>query len=113
MATYIQEAFVEVAQNKSWLDLETKERVILKASKIGQRIGFPDELLNDSVVEEFYKGVRMGRRRTCLIYRPQRTQANVDSKRFIYKSTFVKADLIYIHYKELTRFDHLVGIWNE
>ena len=62
----------------------------------------------------FNKSVDTIRRlRTYLIYRPERSQANIDSKRFIYKPTFVIADLICIHYEELTHFDHLVGLYNE
>ncbi|KAJ3663917.1 hypothetical protein Zmor_008134 [Zophobas morio] len=48
------------------------------------------------------------RLRTCLIYRPKHTQANIGFKRFIYeyKPIFVTVDVIHIHYEELTHFDH-------
>lgn len=61
MVEYIREEFLKMLDEIDWMDEETREEAKLKARAIASYIGYPDELLQDELVEELYKGVQLAR----------------------------------------------------
>ena len=51
---HIQESFVEKLTTSSWMDEETRLRAINKTRKITAHVGYPDELLNDTILNDYY-----------------------------------------------------------
>ena len=54
---YIRDEFIQILNEIDWADKKTVDYAISKAKAIKSYIGFPDELLNDTLVEEFYNDV--------------------------------------------------------
>lgn len=54
---YIKDEFIQILREVDWFDKQTADYAIAKAKAIKAYIGYPDELLNDTLVEEFYKDV--------------------------------------------------------
>jgi membrane metallo-endopeptidase-like protein 1 len=61
MVEYIREEFLRILDEIDWMDEETREEAKLKARAIATYIGYPEELLQDELVEELYTGVKMAR----------------------------------------------------
>lgn len=59
IVNYIREEFLQILNEVDWMDDKTRGYAIEKAKWIKAYIGYPDELLNDTLVEEFYKDVRI------------------------------------------------------
>lgn len=57
IVNYIKDEFIQILREVEWLDKPTADYAISKAKAIKAYIGYPDELLNDTLVEEFYKDV--------------------------------------------------------
>ena len=57
IVNYIKDEFIQILKEVEWFDKKTADYAILKARAIKTYIGYPDELLNDTLVEEFYKDV--------------------------------------------------------
>lgn len=58
MVADIRSEFEEILKNVDWMDEETKNNALLKAKAMKTHIAYPDELMNDRKLEEFYEGVR-------------------------------------------------------
>lgn len=41
------------------MDETTRQKALKKVNKIADHVGYPDELLNDKLLEQYYKGVRI------------------------------------------------------
>lgn len=54
---YIKDSFVEILKNLEWMDETTRQKALSKVSKMMDYVGYPNELLNDNLLEEYYKGV--------------------------------------------------------
>lgn len=54
MVNNIMHEFNTMLENNSWMDKETKKEAIKKANAIKAKIGFADELLNDTKIVEYY-----------------------------------------------------------
>ena len=61
MVHYIRSEFLKILNEIDWMDEETREEARSKANAISAYIGYPDELLQDELVEELYSGVKMAR----------------------------------------------------
>lgn len=61
MVEYIRNEFVKILDEIDWMDEETREEAKLKAKAISPYIGYPDELLQDDLIEELYSGLTMSR----------------------------------------------------
>lgn len=61
MVDYIRDEFLKILDEIDWMDEETRHEAKLKARGIAAYIGYPDELLNNQLVEELYSGVKMSR----------------------------------------------------
>jgi membrane metallo-endopeptidase-like protein 1 len=59
MVTDIRNQFKQILRNVSWMDEETKKSALDKAMSMSSHIAYPDELLDDSKLEEFYKDLEL------------------------------------------------------
>lgn len=59
MANTIHDEFTKTVENTSWLDEESKAAAIDKAKTMIFQIGYPNELDDDKVLEEYYKGLEL------------------------------------------------------
>ena len=53
----IKEEFYKTPQSTEWMDKVTKKNGLDKLKAMEFRIGFPDEILVDDLIEEYYKEV--------------------------------------------------------
>lgn len=51
----IEQTFVSMLKKVDWMDSVTKESALEKADSIRPEIGFPKELTNDTLIEEFHE----------------------------------------------------------
>lgn len=63
MVKNIREEFEKILKKIPWMDDETRSKALDKARKIVTHIGFPDELLDDGKLIEYYKNVRVDENR--------------------------------------------------
>ncbi|XP_077508957.1 neprilysin-2-like isoform X3 [Amblyomma americanum] len=59
MVQFIVREFVTILDGIDWMDEQTRQRARAKAQAIRPYIGYPDELLNDALVEEHYAKVHL------------------------------------------------------
>lgn len=59
MVDYIHREFLKMLDEVTWMDEGTRERAIQKAHAITPYIGYPDNLLNDTLVGELYKQLQL------------------------------------------------------
>lgn len=55
----IHEEFLNILQNVSWMDEETKAAAIEKAHTVDYHIAYPDELTDNNKLEEYYDGLEL------------------------------------------------------
>ena len=53
----VKNSFFETLKSVDWMDRETKNRAIIKAEQMHTFIGYPEELLDDNNVKNYYRGV--------------------------------------------------------
>ena len=56
MVNYIRNTFELLVPHITWMDEKTRVNAIEMLREMGQFIAFPDELLNRSIMDEYYKG---------------------------------------------------------
>ena len=56
----IKEEFYQTLKSTEWMDRQTRKNAIEKLKAMEFRIGFPDEILIDDLIELYYKEVRDG-----------------------------------------------------
>lgn len=61
MVGYIRREFTNILEEVDWMDDETRQEAKEKANAISSYIGYPDELLNDTLIEELYSGLDLKR----------------------------------------------------
>lgn len=59
MVQFIVREFLTILDGIDWMDEQTRQRARAKAQSIRPYIGYPDELLNDTLVEEHYAKVAL------------------------------------------------------
>lgn len=59
MVGHIQEAFREIIKTRDWMDETTKSAALAKLEKMSVNIAYPNELLDDNVITEYYKGLHV------------------------------------------------------
>lgn len=57
LVNYLRNEFINILDKVDWMDQETKNKAIVKAQKMESHIAYPDELLDNKNVENFYKDV--------------------------------------------------------
>lgn len=61
MVDYIKQEFLNILENVDWMDANTKQAAREKALAISSYIGYPDELMNDALIEKLYSGLELKR----------------------------------------------------
>uniref|UniRef100_A0A6G1S6H5 Membrane metallo-endopeptidase-like 1 n=1 Tax=Aceria tosichella TaxID=561515 RepID=A0A6G1S6H5_9ACAR len=61
MVDYIKDELTTILKEVDWMDEETRRAAIEKADAIYTQVGYPDELLNDTIIEQFYSGLKLER----------------------------------------------------
>lgn len=61
MVEYIRSEFLKILDEIDWMDEETRDEAKLKAKGISPYIGYPDELLQDDLIEELYSGLSLSK----------------------------------------------------
>ena len=56
MFSYIFKSFENTLAKTEWMDKETRENAVKKMQKMDQVVAYPDELLDQKIVDEYYKG---------------------------------------------------------
>lgn len=56
---FVREGFIKIINEADWLKAEDKHELVDKARAIESTIGFPNELLNDTLIEEMYSGLNI------------------------------------------------------
>lgn len=59
MVTSIREEFVKILKDVPWMDALTRQAALDKAEKMIASIGYPDELTDESKLNEYYDGLRL------------------------------------------------------
>ncbi|XP_035741301.1 neprilysin-2-like isoform X2 [Vespa mandarinia] len=59
MVADIREEFTKILKKVDWMDEETKESALDKAASMSSHIAYPDELLDDKKLEEFYEKLEL------------------------------------------------------
>ena len=57
LVKYLRAEFDNILKNVDWMDEKTRKRALEKANAIKPRIGYPDELLVDQNLIDYYNGV--------------------------------------------------------
>lgn len=55
----IRGSFIEMIQKVDWMDERTKNSAVAKANSLIAHIAYPEELVNDTKLEEYYKDLEM------------------------------------------------------
>ena len=55
IVTNIKHEFQKIIRNLDWMDEETKKVALVKLNKMKSVVGYPKELMNDSLIIEEYK----------------------------------------------------------
>lgn len=59
LAKEIHEEFIETLKRAPWMDDESREASIGKANAMKFHIGYPQELANDTLIDEYYKDMEL------------------------------------------------------
>lgn len=59
MVDNIRNAFIGILNKITWMDEKTRKAAIDKANELSVHIGYPDELINTTVLEEYYSNLDM------------------------------------------------------
>lgn len=59
MTKFILEEFIQTLEKVSWMDDESKVAAINKANLLSFDIGYPDELVDDNNLVEYFKGLEL------------------------------------------------------
>ncbi|XP_063903425.1 neprilysin-2-like isoform X1 [Zophobas morio] len=55
----IKSSFLDTLKKVGWMDQKTKKHAVIKAEKMSYFIGYPEELLDDNNVEDYYQGLEL------------------------------------------------------
>ena len=58
MVNLIRDEFVEMLNQLDWMDDKTRENALRKAHAIYSVVGYPDELKNDTLIDDYYNEVK-------------------------------------------------------
>ena len=64
IVNYIKDAFLDTLETNTWMDDDTKKEAINKTSKMRLHVGYPNELLNETAVNDIYEIVHLSRNYT-------------------------------------------------
>lgn len=59
LAKTIHKYFVNELKKVPWMDERTREKAVEKANAMGLNIGYPDEITNEKILEEYYRGLKL------------------------------------------------------
>ena len=57
MITYLKESFRKIIKETTWMSADTMTIALKKLDAMKEHIAYPDELLNNTIVDDFYKGI--------------------------------------------------------
>lgn len=55
MANSINQEFIKMIENAAWMDETTRTTAVEKAKATNFFIGYPDELMNNAILDEYYR----------------------------------------------------------
>ncbi|RXG54315.1 Endothelin-converting enzyme 1 [Armadillidium vulgare] len=61
LVRYLRNSFDEMLKGLEWMDDETKKQALKKERAINSYIGYPEELLHDEYISEFYSNITIGK----------------------------------------------------
>jgi neprilysin len=59
MVQNIEVEFEEILKTVDWMDAKTREQALDKVKSMATHIGYPDELMNNKKLEEYYEGLKI------------------------------------------------------
>ncbi|KAK3932625.1 Neprilysin-2 [Frankliniella fusca] len=59
MVQDIGKEMLHLLESVEWMDPATRQQAVLKAGAMHHHVGFPDELLNDTLLDDYYSGVEV------------------------------------------------------
>lgn len=59
MVNGIRKEFEEILENVNWMDEETRKSALNKLHSMSTHIGYPDEIMDDSKIEKYYKNLKI------------------------------------------------------
>lgn len=59
MVNDIKEAFEQIIKTRDWMDSKTKKLAVDKLKQMSVNIAYPNELMDDNIVIEYYKGLHV------------------------------------------------------
>lgn len=59
MVNGIRKEFEQILENVNWMDEETRKSAINKLHSMSTHIGYPDEIMDDSKIENYYKELKI------------------------------------------------------
>uniref|UniRef100_A0A1Y1KTX7 Peptidase M13 N-terminal domain-containing protein n=1 Tax=Photinus pyralis TaxID=7054 RepID=A0A1Y1KTX7_PHOPY len=71
LITTLHEKFIEMLQKVDWMDEKTKNQALEKAKAIKEHIAFPNELLDDKILNDYYESV------SCTIHKASFKQIQI------------------------------------
>ena len=57
MVTYLKESFRNIIKETTWMSADTMTIALKKLDAMKEHIAYPDELLNNTIVDDYYKGI--------------------------------------------------------
>ena len=54
MIHYLKTSFIDSLENRTWMDDDARSTAITKTKLMTAHVGYHDELLNDTIINEFY-----------------------------------------------------------
>lgn len=82
MIAYIQNAFRNILTEENWLDEQTKRKALFKLNNFRINVAYPDWLLNDTALDEYYTLVNQS------VVQGQYLESVLKFNRIIYRNTF-------------------------
>ena len=57
MVSYLKESFRNIIKETTWMSADTMTIALKKLDAMEEHIAYPDELLNNTIVDDYYKGI--------------------------------------------------------
>ena len=56
MVRYLKESFRDIIKDTKWMRSDTRTKALKKLDAMKEIIAYPEELSNETIIDEFYKG---------------------------------------------------------
>ena len=71
MVTYLKESFRDIIKETKWMSADTMKTALKKLDSMKEHIGYPEELLNNTIVDEYYRGILKIAKTRCQFDHPK------------------------------------------